>query len=143
MVNGTEALHGVRVLLVDNDDDSRELYSYVLRTAGADVSCCASASEGFAAFETMRPHVVVADLGRPDDVGGASLVEWIRTRAFEDGGETPAIAITGYARMQDRARAISAGFDQCLAKPVTPREVLGVVARYVRSETVRPERHRE
>jgi CheY-like chemotaxis protein len=127
----SEPLRGIRVLLVDNNDDSRDLYAYVLGSAGAEVTALSSISESFAAFEQTRPHVVVADLGRPGDVGGASLVEWIRSREFEEGGETPAIAVTGYARPQDRARAIGSGFDQCLAKPVSPRDVLSVVARLV------------
>ena len=131
MNHESEPLRGVRVLFVEGDAVSRETYAVALARAGAEVTAVASASEAYAAFEQVRPDVLVADLGRDDEPSGATLVEWVRDLPLEHGSETPAVAMIAAARNQERVRAIHAGFDQCLSRPVAPYELLALLIRLV------------
>jgi hypothetical protein len=120
-------LDGVRVLVVDDEPDTRNLVAKVLQQCGAIVSTVASAAEALEAFEGAPPDVLVTDIGMPGEDGYA-LIRKIRARAPERGGRVPAAALTAYARVEDRMRALSAGFQLHVPKPVEPAELAMVVA---------------
>jgi PAS domain S-box-containing protein len=116
-----------RVLVVDDDDDSRDLQATVLRAAGAEVETAPSAATGFAALVRFRPHVVISDIGMPDEDGYSFMG---RVRAVEPalGGDVPSIALTAYTRNEDKQRALAMGFTTHLSKPVHPNELVAAVA---------------
>jgi CheY-like chemotaxis protein len=122
------SLLGTRVLLVEDDADARELIIRILRDHGATVSPAASAAEAIQAFDTVRPDVVISDIGMPDE-DGYSLIARLRARGADQGGEVPAVALTALARPEDRRRALSAGFHIHVPKPVDADELVSVVAR--------------
>ena len=121
------ALEGVRVLLVEDEQDTRELIRTILEGCGAQVTAVASAGAALAALEQVRPDVLVSDIGMPGE-NGYELIKKIRALAPERGGKVPAVALTAYAGPKDRRRALLAGFQTHLAKPVEPDELLAVVA---------------
>lgn len=110
-------LDGLRVLIVDDEPDTRELVSVMLRQRGAEVLEAALASEGLKLLESARPNVLVADIGMPGEDGYA-LMRKVRALNPERGGLTPAIALTAYAGEEDRVQAIEAGFHLHVTKPV-------------------------
>ena len=120
-------LDGIRVVLVDDDDDGRTMLTVLLELAGAHVAPAGSAQEALALFDTLRPDVIVSDVGMPDEDGFA-LIRRVRSRKAEDGGSVPAIALTGYVRPEDRVRLLAAGFQQHLRKPVEPDEIMAAIA---------------
>ncbi|MDP9150655.1 MAG: ATP-binding protein [Myxococcota bacterium] len=120
------ALRGVRVLVVDDEADARDLLATVLVEAGATVETAASAGDGFDRIRRFRPHVLVSDIGMPEEDGYA-LITRIRALDPQVGGRTPAIALSAYTRGEDRMKALSAGFTAHVAKPVDPGDFLGVV----------------
>jgi CheY-like chemotaxis protein len=120
-------LRGLRAVLVDDDVGSRELVTAVLSHCGVDVTLAASAAEGLAAVQQRTPHVLVSDIEMPEE-DGYSLIRKVRALAPEQGGCTPALALTAYARAEDRSRALQAGFQMYLAKPVEPEELIAAVA---------------
>jgi len=121
-------LKDLRVLVVDDDTDSRELISFVLEQYGAQVTAVASASEGFEALCRLKPDVLVSDIGMPQE-DGYSLIGKVRALDANEGGQTPAIALTAYARDEDHKQALSAGFQMHMARPVEPGELAKVLAR--------------
>ncbi len=123
-------LTGVRLLIVDDDVDARELLAELFSRCGATVSSAESAAEGLARLQAERPDVVISDIGMPGE-DGFELISSIRALPRDEGGRTPAVALTAYARHEDRARVILAGFQNHLAKPVEPLEILAVVASLV------------
>jgi CheY-like chemotaxis protein/anti-sigma regulatory factor (Ser/Thr protein kinase) len=120
-------LSGIRVLVVDDDQDTLEMLELVLRQAGADVRIADSAGAGFRTFREWHPHVVVSDIGMPGEDGYA-FINKVRGLPREDGGQTPAIALTAYARSEDRVRVLSAGFQMHVAKPIEPAELVASLA---------------
>ena len=120
-------LEGVRVLVVDDEPDARDLLATVLRSCGAHVETAASAEEALASITQAPPDVVVSDIGMPGQ-SGYDLIRRIRALPAGAGGRTPAVAITAYARLEDRTRALRAGFQLHAAKPIEPAELLAVVA---------------
>jgi signal transduction histidine kinase/ActR/RegA family two-component response regulator len=120
-------LHDLRILVVDDDADGRTLTTLVLTQAGASVEAVASAREALQLFEVQRPDVLVSDIGLPDE-DGYSLIRQIRQHEAEHGGVLPAIALTGYARADDRARALAAGFQAHVTKPLEPTELFAAIA---------------
>jgi PAS domain S-box-containing protein len=120
------ALEGVRVLLVEDERDTRELLKTILERCGAEVTEAASAVEALTALEGMTPDVIVSDIGMPGE-NGYELIKKIRTLPAERGGRVPAVALTAYAGTKDRRRALLSGFHTHLAKPVEPDELLAVV----------------
>ena len=126
------SLTNVHILVVDDDVDASELVKRMLEIAGATVSTAGSASEAMERIRATRPDVLVCDLGMPGE-DGYSLIR--KLRALEEGQEDtlPAIALTAYARWEDRTRAISSGFQNHLAKPVEPAELLAVVSGLARA----------
>ncbi len=121
-------LDGLRVLLVEDDEDSRELLDFVLQRCGAEVIAVASVAEAVALFERARPDVVVSDISMPDE-DGYSLVARLRRHPAGGGRTIPAVAVTGFAYEHHRQRAIAAGFQEHLTKPVDPDVLCESVAR--------------
>jgi CheY-like chemotaxis protein len=125
------ALKGVRVLLVDDEADSREFLVAALEECEAKVFGVASASSALEAVSQFKPDVLVSDIGMPLE-DGYSLIRKLRQLSAEQGGEIPAIALTAYARAEDRMKAIAAGFQMHISKPVEPAELVTVVASLAR-----------
>jgi CheY-like chemotaxis protein/anti-sigma regulatory factor (Ser/Thr protein kinase) len=120
------SLDGVRVLVVDDGDEAREMVSAILEKRGAHVTGLPSAQEALAALAEHRPDVLLLDLELAD-AGGDSLIRQIRALPPEKGGATPAVALASLAAV-DRTRALLAGFQLQLAKPVRPAELVATVA---------------
>jgi PAS domain S-box-containing protein len=123
-------LDGVRVLAVDDDEESRRLVKAVLDDCGADVSIASSVDEALDKLGTTFVDVLVSDIGMPG-ADGYDLIRRLREAEQAHGGHIPAIALTAYAGDDDRARALAAGFSDYVTKPVGPDELAGVVARVV------------
>ncbi|HKR21041.1 MAG TPA: PAS domain S-box protein [Pyrinomonadaceae bacterium] len=121
------SLTGLRVVVVDDEVDARMLLSAMLERCGAEVIAVSSAREGLETIQSWRPDVLVADIGMPVEDGYA-LMRKLRALPKEIGGQTPALALTAYARTEDRVRAISEGYQVHLAKPVDRVELATVVA---------------
>ena len=115
------------MLVVDDEEDARAVVRRLLEDCGATVRTAASAAEAMAAFASRRPDVLVSDIGMPGK-DGYTLIRRVRTLGVENGGNTPALALTAYARPEDRMRAIHAGFHMHVAKPVEPVELITMVA---------------
>ena len=124
-------LDDLRILVVDDDADGRTLTSLVLTQAGAKVTAVASSGEALQALEAERPDALVSDIGLPDEDGYA-LIRQIRQYEAEHGGFLPAVALTGYARAEDRARILAAGFQAHVPKPVEPVELTAAIAAVTR-----------
>ncbi|HZH31897.1 MAG TPA: PAS domain S-box protein [Pyrinomonadaceae bacterium] len=122
-----ERLEGLKVLVVDDEFDTRELLGVALRRCGAEVSTAGSAREALAAIEESRPDLLISDIGMPGE-DGYELIGKVRALANGRGGEIPAIALTAYARTEDRLRALRAGYQMHLSKPVELAELVVVTA---------------
>ena len=120
-------MNPIRVLVVDDESDARELLRAVLGGAGAELKVAGSTSEAVAIFKEWKPDVLVSDVGMPG-VDGYELIRLIRALAHSEGGSIPAAALTAYATAEDRLRALTAGFQIHVAKPVEPLELIAVVA---------------
>jgi PAS domain S-box-containing protein len=121
-------LAGIRVLVVDDEPDARHLVRRVLRKYGAQVSVAESAAEAMGLIEGFRADILVSDIGMPDQ-DGYDLIRQIRSRVAAK--TLPAVALTAFARSEDRKRALLAGFQTHVAKPVDPAELVAVVASLV------------
>jgi PAS domain S-box-containing protein len=119
-------LGGLQILVVDDEPDMREVVSFILEQAGAVVRAAASGSEALNFIEQSLPDVLICDVGMPD-MDGYMLMRQLRTRATEQGGQIPAIALTAYAGEVNQQQAIAAGFQRHLAKPVEPDELVGAI----------------
>jgi signal transduction histidine kinase len=117
----------LRILLVDDEPDARALLTTILEQCGASVRAVASATEALAALPGFKPDLLVSDIGMPDE-DGYSLIRRVRALGPEQGGETPAIALTAYAGEEDRLRALLAGYQIHVTKPINPSELVMVVA---------------
>ena len=121
------ALAGLRVLVVDDQADARDLIAASLEQYGATVTKAASAREACEIIDVEPPNVLIGDIGMPEE-DGYSLIRRVRARPARDGGQIPAIALTAYARREDRARALDAGFQVHLAKPINDVDLVEAVA---------------
>ncbi|MDT7542061.1 MAG: hypothetical protein QOE33_1965 [Acidobacteriota bacterium] len=121
------SLEGLRILVVEDDEDARELIAMVLRRRGAEIVTAGSAVEALDAFGRERFDALVSDIGMPER-DGYSLIKDVRTLSPERGGHTPAAALTAYAREEDRVKALEAGFQVHVPKPVNPIELAEAVA---------------
>ena len=117
---------GLRVLVIDDEVDARSLLSTMLERCGAQVVAVGSAREGLESLESWKPDVLIADIGMPVE-DGYGLIKKVRALPKERGGQTPALALTAYARTEDRVRALSEGYQVHLAKPVDRYELAAVV----------------
>lgn len=123
-------LDGLRVLVVDDEADTRELLSVMLKQYGADVMAVSSAGEALLSLEKLKPDVLVSDIGMPFE-DGYSLMRRIRALEAQHGGQVPAVALTAYARESDRSLALKAGFQLHVPKPVEPTDLAAAVAKLV------------
>jgi signal transduction histidine kinase len=121
------SLVGVRALFVDDEADAREVVSMMLAGRGAEVRTAVSATEALAACDEWRPDVLISDIGMPGE-DGYTLMRKLRAREKLLGGHIPAIALTAYGRKEDRLRALSAGYEYHVPKPVEEGELLAAVA---------------
>jgi len=121
------ALFGVRVLLVEDDPDTVELMKVFLRRNGAEVTAVTSAEAALEALGLSTPDVIISDIGMPG-VDGYEFLSRVRSLGPEEGGQTPALALTAYATDADRMKAARAGFNTHLSKPVDPSALLAAVA---------------
>jgi CheY-like chemotaxis protein len=122
-----EHLRGLSVLVVDDEEDARNLVAMVLEDCGCRVLMAASVREGLEQLELHRPDLLISDIGMPEEDGYA-LIRQVRSLPRERGGDIPAAALTAYARPEDRRRLLNAGYSIHLSKPVEPAELVAVVA---------------
>jgi CheY-like chemotaxis protein len=125
-LEGGALLAHLHVLVVDDEADTREILGEILGSAGATVSYAASMAEALASFDRVRPDVLVSDIAMPGGDGYA-LIRQLRRLGPERGGWVPAVAVSAHARDEDRRRALAAGFERYVTKPVEPAEFVGVV----------------
>ncbi|MBD2278637.1 response regulator [Aphanizomenon flos-aquae FACHB-1040] len=131
-------LNGVKVLVVDDEVDSREFIATVLQECQAEVTAVSSAQEALEMLTLWTPDVLISDIGMPGE-NGYSLIRKVRSLSPEKGRDIPAAALTAYARVEDRMQAIQAGFQLHLPKPIEPVELATVVASLVRRNLLHPD----
>jgi len=125
------SLKRLRVLFVDDEPDIRASISEILHHAEAEFRLAGSAAEALEILKDWRPDVLVSDIGMPGEDGYA-LLQKLRTRLPEEGGQIPAVALTAYARTEDRLQVLSSGFQMHVPKPVQPIELVTVIASIAR-----------
>jgi len=121
------ALEGLRILVVDDEVDSRDLVTAILTRCGGEVNCCESAAEAIMAVKNWKPHLLVSDIGMPIE-DGYSLIKRLRKLRSKQASQTPAVALTAYATNEDRERALSAGFQMHVPKPIDPTALVMSIA---------------
>jgi PAS domain S-box-containing protein len=126
-------LTGLRVLIVDDEADARELMRMVLRSSGADVRAATDAEEAFEQVEQWQPDILISDIGLPGD-DGYTLIQRVRAREAQRGRSIPALAVSAHARTEDRARALAAGFQMHVAKPLEPADFVAAIAHLLGQE---------
>ncbi len=117
------------MLVVEDEPDTRDFLERFLKVYSADVVTARSAAEALSLLPTSRPDILVSDIGLPD-VDGYDLIQRIRAMDKNSGGAIPAIAVTAYARTEDRTRALQAGYQSHLAKPVEPTELVAAIGSF-------------
>jgi CheY-like chemotaxis protein len=127
LTNRQPSLNDLRVLIVEDAPDARELVAAMLEGCGAEVVAVGSAGEALEEMERQRFDVLISDIGMPL-MDGYALIEKVRQLPLERGGGIPAVALTAYAGVEDRMRMLSAGYQSHLPKPVEPIELTTVVA---------------
>jgi CheY-like chemotaxis protein len=120
-------LKDICILVVEDDDDTRDLLKVLLETQGAVVTTTASVQEALSAYDRSRPNVIVADIGMPD-YNGYTLIGRVRARDRGKGSMVPAIALTAFATAIDRDTVLSAGFQVHMPKPFEPDRLISVIA---------------
>jgi PAS domain S-box-containing protein len=128
---GSVSLEGARILMVDDDANTREMMKVMLEQVGADVVTAASANEALSKLQPGSYDAMLADIGMAE-VNGYELIARVRALGPEKGGDLPAIAITAFAGKEDRLRAITSGFQYHMSKPVEPGELVGAIAALIR-----------
>ena len=136
--SSAEDLSGIRILVVDDEADSREFVAFVLEQANAIVTCVSSGIDALQTFSQSAPNLIVSDIGMPE-MDGYTLMRQIRSLLPEQDGQIPAgdlllpkaIALTAYAGELDQRQAIAAGFQKHLPKPVDPDQLITVIASLV------------
>jgi len=123
----TPSLSGLRILAVDDEADARFLMKRILTDCGATVETADSGAAALRLITSMKPDVLISDIGMPDEDGYA-VIRKVRQLPADEGGNVPAIALTAFARSDDRRRAILSGFQMHMAKPVEPSELVAMVA---------------
>ena len=121
------SLKGVSILVVEDDNDTRELLRVLLQGDGGIVRAVPSVQEALSAYDRSRPDVIVADIGMPE-YNGYTLIGRVRARDREHRTMTPAIALTAYATSIDRDTVLSAGFQVHMPKPFEPDKLISVIA---------------
>ena len=126
----SQRLDGISVLVVDDEADTRELLEIILEQCGAKVMTAQSAQEAIELLGQHRADVMLSDIGMPDE-DGYELIRQVRSLPVENGGKTPAIALTAYARVEDRLQALRAGYQVHVPKPVVLAELVALIASLV------------
>ncbi len=130
----TTSLAGLRILVVDDDADSREFVAFVLEQEQADVIALSSAIEVIKALEHTPADLLLSDVGMPD-IDGYQLMQQLRAKPSAQGGQIPAIALTAYAGDYDQKRAITVGFQQHISKPIDPEILVQEIVNLIRPTT--------
>jgi CheY-like chemotaxis protein len=120
-------LNGLRVLLVDDEPDARDVIAEILSRCSAEVVSVASTKEALDAFRAQPPDVVISDISMPHEDGYA-LIKALRKLKPDKGGQVPAIALTAFASQVDRSRLLAAGFQMHLPKPIDPTQLPSLLA---------------
>ena len=115
------------VLAIDDEADAREMIKTLLESCGANVLTASSAREGLDGLAGWKPHVIVCDIGMPEE-DGYSFIRKAREAERNNGVTIPAIALTGYVRIEERMRALEAGYQMFVPKPVEPSELTSIIA---------------
>jgi CheY-like chemotaxis protein len=131
-VSATPSLNGIKVLVVDDDEDAREMLRAALNSYGAEVITTPGASQALDALASENIDVLVSDINMPE-IDGYELIRRVRAMKPEQGGRIPAVALTAYARAEDRLRALQSGYQTHVPKPVEPAELEVVVATLAKS----------
>ncbi|HZH91071.1 MAG TPA: response regulator [Pyrinomonadaceae bacterium] len=126
----SEVLGGLRILIVDDEADTRELVQEVLARQGAEVRVCGSAAEALRTLAAWNPDLLISDVGMPVE-DGYELIKQVRRFDAAHHGDIPAVALTAYAGAEDHRRALAAGFQTHLAKPIVPKDLIETVVRIV------------
>jgi PAS domain S-box-containing protein len=125
------ALQGVRVLLVDDEEDARESVRVLLERSGAEVAAVGSAADALARIQSLRPHVLLSDIAMPEE-DGYRLIRRVRDLPAHRGGRTPAAALTAYASREDRRNALLAGYQEHIPKPPDPAKLIQLIEELAR-----------
>lgn len=128
--NQSSLLCNLRVLIVDDDVDSSTLLMFTLEQSGAETATAATVGAALELMEQFRPDILLSDINLPD-ADGYTLIRRVRELPAGQGGQIPAVAITGYAIPEMCERALSEGFGQCLTKPIDLDELISLVANLV------------
>ncbi|HEV7797349.1 MAG TPA: response regulator [Pyrinomonadaceae bacterium] len=123
----SKLLEGLRILVVDDEADSRDLVTAILTRCGGEVRCCETAAEAIQTFRAWKPDLLVSDIGMPHE-DGYSLIKKLRKLRSKLAREIPAVALTAYATDDDRERTLSAGFQMHVAKPIEPKALVRSIA---------------
>jgi signal transduction histidine kinase/response regulator RpfG family c-di-GMP phosphodiesterase len=123
----SKALKGLRILVVDDEADSRDLVSAIITHCGGKVKCCESTTEALQTFSEWKPDLLVSDIGMPNE-DGYTLIRKLRKLRLKRAKEIPAVALTAYATDDDRARTRAAGFQTHVAKPIEPELLVRTIA---------------
>jgi CheY-like chemotaxis protein len=129
--NSSTLVKGLRVMVVDDDDATREAILAMLEQGGAEVTACSSAGEAMEMMQLSKPDVIVSDLAMPDE-DGYSFISKVRALNQIQGGQVPALALTAHVRMEDRLKALSSGYQLFMPKPVEGNELLVSIAALAR-----------
>jgi CheY-like chemotaxis protein len=130
LLSANERLHGLRVLVVDDEPDARDLLATILTRCGSDVRCSESAADAIQAFSEWNPDLLVSDIGMPNE-DGYSLIRRLRQLNSTRAKSIPAVALTAYATDEDRSQALAAGFQLHVAKPIEPENFVMSIATIV------------
>ena len=122
------SLDGLKILVIDDDGDARELVKTILTDPQAHAVTAASADEGLAVLRDLHPDLIISDIGMALR-DGYQFMRLVRTMSSSEGGRTPALALTGYVQTEDRTRALLAGYQEHIAKPVEARKLIAAVHR--------------
>ena len=133
-----QLLDGIKVLVVDDEHDSRELLTMILTRCGSDVRCSDSAANAFEAFNEWQPDLLVSDIGMPNE-DGYSLIQRVRSLDSNHARQVPAVALTAYATDEDRLQALSAGFQMHVPKPIEPESFVTSLASVLAGEEPKTE----
>jgi CheY-like chemotaxis protein len=120
------SLAGLKILVIDDELDARELIRRILTQCDASVIAAASANEGLELVSVEKPDVIISDISMPEK-NGYQLIAEVRNLSTEDGGTIPAIALTAFAHAKDKAKVMSAGYQRHLSKPVDSAELIAAI----------------